>query len=666
MKTLTTILCVLMKKKIRLYLNSSVIISLKLIIFSATMQSLVSTSYAQSPWTQKTDMSTERWAHSSIAMDGKIYVVGGQDSIKTKNGLIAFNTMGVYDPILDSWEVKANLNTGRANFATCALNGKILAVGGSRTFYYSPLKSIEEYDPVSDVWTHKTDMPRPRIGPTASLVNDKIYIIGGGDGNYETIAENDAYYTLTKTWSTIADIPTPRINPQAVVLNGKIYVIGGVTGASDGEKSLTTVEEYDPVTDTWTQKAGMKFKRKYFGACAINGKIYVFGGAMGSCAGELSSVEVYDPITDTWIEGTDMPTSIGCLSVAQVNGKAYITGGGYMPVQGTCNGVVVSTVYEYNPHYDLFLLVEKIELDRGYTKPGTGSVCLATKISNPAGITIMAYIKAPDQTPVDSLELFDDGNHNDGNAGDSLYANLWPVNSAEEQNYYVDLQVTRIDMDTVINSLNNMASFTTIGPVTVENYTFAGDDTIPEPGDKIYLEITLRNNGSTATATKVAARLISLDPLVTIPGTSRSFGNIAAGENSISSSIFTLTIDEEWPGNTPISILAEITGNDYPYWKETLSITGEPVNIKDIKEPITRIYPNPTDNMLNIEVNNAGQQVLEIEIYTITGKLIYQKEYKSIHAQFVEQINLTDYAKGIYLMKVKQTNTIYFGKVVVR
>ena len=78
------------------------------------------------------------------------------------------------------------------------------------------------------------------------------------------------------------------------------------------------------------------------------------------------------------------------------------------------------------------------------------------------------------------------------------------------------------------------------------------------------------------------------------------------------------------------------------------------------------IYPNPADKVLNIEIYNLGRQELEIEIYTVTGEVIYQKQYDNIDSNFVSQLDLSGYAKGIYLVKVMQANTVYVGKVVVR
>ena len=64
-----------------------------------------------------------------------------------------------------------------------------------------------------------------------------------------------------------------------------------------GSGYLTTVEEYDPATDTWATKAPMPTPRWNLGvATASNGKIYAIGGFNGSL---LATVEEYDPATNT-------------------------------------------------------------------------------------------------------------------------------------------------------------------------------------------------------------------------------------------------------------------------------------------------------------------------------------------------------------------------------
>jgi len=606
------------------------------------------------PWTTKAPMPTGKAMFSASVVDGKIYVIGGARYANIGGPYLS--TVEMYDPATDTWTAKAPMSTTRFAHCSAVVNGIIYVFGGDNNV------TVEAYDPATDIWTTKSNMSSDRGAHRAVSVNGKIYVIGGAmPPNYLALKIVEEYDPATDTWTKKADMPIGKWSFATSVVDGKIYVIGG---QSHGDSWSSTVHAYNPATDTWTQKTNMPTGRTHLSACAVNGIIFVIGGGTTSSV-SLSTVEAYDPAADKWHTNyTPMPTPRMDFGIGTVNGKIYVIGG--HQAWGTSG---FSTNEEYTLHLDLLALIENVESDRSYAKPGVESVCITAKMRDTTGITIMAHIKVPDQSPVDSLQLFDDGNHNDGKAGDSLYANVWPVSLVEEQHYYVDLQVTRVNTDTVIHHISNMATFTTIGSVTVENYTFTGDDTIPNPGDKVKLEITLQNNGSTATATKVTARLISLDTLATVGTTlSRSFGNIAAGENAMSLGTYTLTIDEEWPGNNPISILAEITSDDYIFWRDTFYIPEKEttLNIVEIKKPITRIYPNPTDNILNIEISNTGKQGLEIEILDITGAVIYRKEYENINAYFTEQIDISGYTKGIYLIKVKQADTVYAGKIVIR
>ena len=84
-------------------------------------------------------------------------------------------------------------------------------------------------------------------------------------------------------------------------------------------------------------------------ACTLNGKIYVFGGSVGgNIPTILSSVEEYDPVTDTWTHKTSMPSDLGSASAASFDGKIYISGGS--SVYGPS---VTNIMYEYDPGIDI-------------------------------------------------------------------------------------------------------------------------------------------------------------------------------------------------------------------------------------------------------------------------------------------------------------------------
>jgi len=78
----------------------------------------------------------------------------------------------------------------RAILSSCALNGKIYAIGGVVGDSRRSMKSaayVEIYDPITDKWIKGTEMLMPRAGLGICSVNDRIYVIGGGE-----IANGDA------------------------------------------------------------------------------------------------------------------------------------------------------------------------------------------------------------------------------------------------------------------------------------------------------------------------------------------------------------------------------------------------------------------------------------------------------------------------------------------
>jgi len=230
-------------------------------------------------------------------------------------GMISNSVAGVGE-----WEIKADMKIQRQELspASAVVDGKIYIFGGSdgppawKT--YAP---VEVYDPATDTWETKTDMPTPRAGLSTSVVDGVIYTIGGWWG-WTTV---EAYDSVANTWVMKAPMPTIRSHFSTSVVNGIIYAIGGSKGNLEGGRGYSTVEAYNPVTDTWEQKKEMPTARTGLSTSVVDGKIYAVGGSW------LSTVEVYDPTTDAWTRALDMPTPRVFLSTGVVDGKIYAIGG---------------------------------------------------------------------------------------------------------------------------------------------------------------------------------------------------------------------------------------------------------------------------------------------------------------------------------------------------
>ena len=217
--------------------------------------------------------------------------------------------------------------------------------------------------PATLQWTRKADMPTARTGFATSVVNGKVFAIGGniqlergefGDLSASTV---EMYDPETDTWERKLDMPTARSGVSVSVVDGKIYAIGGSKvktiqvprGFNSESEELATVEMYDPATDTWTQKADMPTRKKTM-TCVVDGKIYAIGGWLTTNEKpHLETVEVYDPATDTWAKTQSMNRARCSAAIGVVNGEIYAIGGlGASPIQEQSD-LYLSSVEVFNP-----------------------------------------------------------------------------------------------------------------------------------------------------------------------------------------------------------------------------------------------------------------------------------------------------------------------------
>ena len=70
------------------------------------------------------------------------------------------------------------------------------------------------------------------------------------------------------------------------------------------------------------------------------------------------------------------------------------------------------------------------------------------------------------------------------------------------------------------------------------------------------------------------------------------------------------------------------------------------------------IFPNPTNGLINIELNSS-KPYFEIEVFSLLGELVYVNKVNSPKLTF----DLSQYPKGMYLVKIKQDNHYYHEKI---
>lgn len=237
------------------------------------------------------------------------------------------------------WATKAAMPEPAALMPASVVSG-ILYVFGSM-----PNLSLLVYDPVSDSWTKKAALPTKRDFAATAVVNGILYVVGGrglnADFTLQAFSTVEAYDPVTNTWTTKAAMPTPRFGAASGVVNGIVYVVGGF-GASGTR--LSTVEAYNPATNMWSAKRAMPSSRSSAAAGAINAILYVLGGEGAKGVSILETLEAYDPISDTWVRKAPMPTPRSTPVIGVVDGLLYVAGGG-----GSSNPPFFATLEAYNP-----------------------------------------------------------------------------------------------------------------------------------------------------------------------------------------------------------------------------------------------------------------------------------------------------------------------------
>jgi len=201
---------------------------------------------------------------------------------------------------------------------------------------------------VSAPWTQKANISS-REEAYAFSIGEKGYV--GGGRMFTRFKDLYEYDPVTDTWTQKANSPDFITAGVGFSVNGKGYA--GM-GYDSPEGALKTLYEYNPDTNTWSQKANLPGVGRIKAiAFTIGDKGYVGLGERGIIPRVfLSDFYQYDPGTDSWSSvasffGGARRGTVGC----SVAGKGYV-GLGY----GGDN-YYYSDFYQYDPGTDSWSLV---------------------------------------------------------------------------------------------------------------------------------------------------------------------------------------------------------------------------------------------------------------------------------------------------------------------
>ncbi|MBA2613934.1 MAG: T9SS type A sorting domain-containing protein [Bacteroidetes bacterium] len=108
------------------------------------------------------------------------------------------------------------------------------------------------------------------------------------------------------------------------------------------------------------------------------------------------------------------------------------------------------------------------------------------------------------------------------------------------------------------------------------------------------------------------------------------------------------------------------TNNDY-LWVDNLAFVGSVTGIQKQESFLNGlgVYPNPSTESLNMNLNLKSQQQITIELVDMNGKLVRSKNVGIVQGESTQTINVAGLAKGCYSIKVIGEQAIEIRKIVI-
>jgi len=180
------------------------------------------------------------------------------------------------------------------------------------------VRSVEKFNAEENKWEEVAGLNCVRSALGCAVLNGKIYVAGGygpsqnGNQSNQKLSTVEEYCPIQNKWTEVEPLKQARAHVCCIGYQGKLWAIGGY----DGEHASQRVELFDPVTNTWTAGPQLNEKRSVVVCAVVGRRLYAIGGYDGQQY--LSSTEIFDPERNVWVLGPVMPGNRGRHCVASL------------------------------------------------------------------------------------------------------------------------------------------------------------------------------------------------------------------------------------------------------------------------------------------------------------------------------------------------------------
>uniref|UniRef100_A0A1A9ZYG2 Kelch-like protein diablo n=1 Tax=Glossina pallidipes TaxID=7398 RepID=A0A1A9ZYG2_GLOPL len=209
--------------------------------------------------------------HLSVAsLNGFVYCTGGV------SGSLLLRSAEYYDPIVNEWNLIAQMKDSHHSHGSCVFNNHIYVIGGYKN------STVENYNPKTDKWYSCPNTPSQySTGNRAAVIENCIYSLG----DYESTTLNNRFDPREGRWQRLSSAPYRWRDTEIASYGQSLYCIGG-----DFDSHQCT--RYDVRFDRWETLSSMMSGRCGHSVVIYKNKIYVFGGNRYPCYDERYYIRI--------------------------------------------------------------------------------------------------------------------------------------------------------------------------------------------------------------------------------------------------------------------------------------------------------------------------------------------------------------------------------------
>jgi hypothetical protein len=217
---------------------------------------------AAAAWQPAAPMPERRSYFASAQLDGSVYAAGGM----VGNSGRFLDVFSRFDPRANKWTILPSLPTPVRAGAGAALDGDIYVVGGQALSGDGRL--VFRYRQAQRRWERVAPLPSPTFNETAVAFGGKLWVIGGwwnGD-----LADVWVYDPSADAWRRGPSLPQPVQTAAAVVYHGQLWLVGG----RRGQAPVTDVRILAPDGRGWLPGPTLPHPMELLGAAVADNRIH--------------------------------------------------------------------------------------------------------------------------------------------------------------------------------------------------------------------------------------------------------------------------------------------------------------------------------------------------------------------------------------------------------